>query len=207
MYRRFLEAKKISGGKKQFCKPAQNSTIMRGRAKSLSAVEQASIIAFHKAGIGLAEMKALDPALAKRHHSTLSKCIKRHEAPTSSIPPKPRGRPRSTTPKQDARLVNMALQNRTRGARQHSIRMARGRESITLSESTIKRRLKEADLPARVIRRAPMLTSKHKVAPAKWCHERQNWSVEMWRRTIYDDEKIFFMDSGEGAPLLPSGKT
>ena len=100
----------------------------------------------------------------------------------------------------------MALQNRTMGARKHAIRLARGQDPITLSESTIKRRFQEADLPARVIRRVPLLTQARKAERLRWAKERVDWPQARWHKIIYDDEKIFYMAQIRGRRYCRRGE-
>ena len=59
---------------------------------------------------------------------------------------------------------------------------------VAVSESTLRRRLKEIDLFSRIRRKKPFLTAKHKRARLEWAKKYQNWTVEDWKRVIWSDE-------------------
>ena len=61
-----------------------------------------------------------------------------------------------------------------------------------VSETTVRRSWKNTlGLKAYKIRVRPKLTEKQQAHRLKFCKERQNWTVEEWKRVLFSDESPF----------------
>ena len=56
--------------------------------------------------------------------------------------------------------------------------------------------LHDAELFSFVARKKPFVTETQKIKRLEWCLERQNWTLEQWRRMIWTDESSFEFGSG-----------
>jgi transposase len=62
------------------------------------------------------------------------------------------------------------------------------RSGIKVSQSTLRRRLKEVDLFSRIRRRKPVLKPRHCRLRLQWVREHINWTFKDWIRVIWSDE-------------------
>ncbi len=100
------------------------------------------------------------------------------------------GRPRGSTRRDDRLLKMECLKARFAPARVHA-KTLELRTGTTLSERTVRRRLQEFGLMARVAKRAPLLTKTHKTARLVWARQHRHWTVEDWQRVFFTDESKF----------------
>jgi transposase len=57
-----------------------------------------------------------------------------------------------------------------------------------VSEATVRRALRRQGLVARIMRKKPALTKRHKALRLAWAKERRNWTAADWERVIFSDE-------------------
>ena len=108
-----------------------------------------------------------------------------------------RGRKRATTKRED-RLVTRLV---TRGEAQTAVecsRIVQNVHGVDVSGSTVRRRLKEAGLVARVKRAAPSLLPRHAKARLAWAKAHQNWTKEQWESVVWSDESKFMLFRSDG---------
>jgi len=103
------------------------------------------------------------------------------------------GRPWKTALRQDCRIVRMSLKNRKNTAvdlrREINSELSKPDEKI--SESTVRNRLKEANLNGRVARKKPYLRTVNKKKRLQSAKEHEHWTVEDWKKVVWSDESSF----------------
>lgn len=100
--------------------------------------------------------------------------------------PRP-GRSRCTSDRDDRFIVTSMLRNRhlTGVDVQQNLRDVRG---VAVSEWTVRRRLKEANLTPRRPATGPKLTPHHRQARLTFVRNHLNWTLEQWRSVLFTDE-------------------
>ena len=66
------------------------------------------------------------------------------------------------------------------------------------SQRTIRRILNIENIVSRVARKKPFLKDDHKKARLEWCLQRQNWTLEEWKRVTWTHESTFELGGGGG---------
>lgn len=96
-------------------------------------------------------------------------------------------RRRLTSERDDRFIVSTSLRNRhlTGVSVQQQLREVRG---VSVSQWTVRRRLREANLIPRRPARGPKLTTAHRQARLEFAREHINWSAEQWRSVLFTDE-------------------
>ena len=103
------------------------------------------------------------------------------------------GRHRSTTPRQDRYLQQVARRHRHATARE--LRNEFGVTYVTISDQTIRNRLHEAGLRSRIPARTPQLTPQHRAARLEFAREHQTWQLRHWRPVLFTDESRFHIST------------
>lgn len=125
--------------------------------------------------------------------STISRLQTRENA-TGSVADRPRsGRPRVTTEAQDRHIRLSHVRDRFRSA-VDTARETRGVRQNRVSASTIRRRLRAADLHARVPYRGPILHNQARQNRLTWARQHQRWRLADWRRVLFSDESRICLD-------------
>ena len=107
-----------------------------------------------------------------------------------------RGRKKCTTPHDDRRLVRLSLQDRRRTS--NDIRQSLNDSGVTLSSRTVRRRLCDVGLRARVARKKPYLNIAQRKKRLTWAKAHQNWTRDQWRRVIFSDESKISLFGSDG---------
>lgn len=97
------------------------------------------------------------------------------------------GRKRRTSYRTDRYLYRIALKNRRKSSKELSSELWI-KHGISLSSSTVRRRLRAANLHGRIARRKPYLTQAHRKKRLEWAKKYAHWTVEDWSRVIFSDE-------------------
>lgn len=70
---------------------------------------------------------------------------------------------------------------------------------VTVSQSTISRRLRAAGLDSYRSLKFPALSAAHRAARLQWCHEHRFWSAQQqWRLVVFTDESRFCVHWNDG---------
>jgi transposase len=93
------------------------------------------------------------------------------------------GPARITSKRDDMHLVVTAKRNYDR-----SLADITNIAGLSISPSTVARRLAEVKLFSRYKRRKPFLSSGHKKARLEWANTYKDWTVEEWKKVIFSDE-------------------
>lgn len=96
-------------------------------------------------------------------------------------------RHRSTSETDDRFIVSTSLRNRhlTDVDVQQELRRVRG---VAVSQWTIRRRLKKANLTPKRPARGPKLSVAHRQARLQFAREHLNWTIEQWSSILFTDE-------------------
>ena len=102
---------------------------------------------------------------------------------------KQNGRPRISTDRDDRFLTRTSLHDRFKPATK--LKEEWEKIGVNASISTIRRRLRAANLSGRVARKKPHLTIAHKRRRLDFAKKHKNWSKEEWERVLWTDESSF----------------
>ena len=149
--------------------------------------------ALHDEGVGVRR-------IAKKFGTTpggVSKFIKKVQETGSIDCRQGRGRKRSTTSRDDRTLSRIVRTGQAETATEAAA-IAKSNHDLNVSPQTVRRRLRESELVARVKRKKPLLTDQHKAARLKWAQEHQHWTDADWDRVVWSDESKFKLHRSDG---------
>ena len=89
------------------------------------------------------------------------------------------GRPRKTTLGEDKYITLTSRRSRRLTAPEITAQINRSHD-LSLSTSTVQRRLREASLFGRVAIKKPLLRQENKRKRLRWAREHKNWTREQW---------------------------
>ncbi|KAM7310536.1 hypothetical protein ISCGN_007444 [Ixodes scapularis] len=95
-------------------------------------------------------------------------------------------RPRSTTIDQDLMIVAAVNDDPFQNA--NSVRTAL---ELDVSDTTVRRRLREAGMQSRVAAQKPLLTPSNKTVRLKFANDYRSWTVNEWKCVVFSDESTF----------------
>lgn len=107
---------------------------------------------------------------------------------TGAFDRRPRtSRHRCTSERDDRFIVSTSLRNRhlTSVDVQQQLRRVRG---VAVSEWTVRRRLKAANLTPKRAATGPKLTATHRQARLQFAREHVNWTIAQWQSVLFTDE-------------------
>jgi transposase len=107
------------------------------------------------------------------------------------------GRPKKTTPDQDARIMELTQENRWLAPTLLLEKIAQD-IGIGMSIKTMHRRLHEGGFHRCVPTKKPLLTDKHMAIRLNWCWEREGWTLEDWNLVHWSDESRFSLFKKDG---------
>lgn len=116
---------------------------------------------------------------------------------TGSADERPRsGCPRATNGRDDHYLQLLALRNRTVSARtlRSNLRMA---TNVSISQTTVRRRLHEVGLQSGAPAVRVPLTPRHRRARVAFCRNHQRWNRQQWGRVLFPDESRFTLSNSD----------
>ena len=93
-----------------------------------------------------------------------------------------RGRSKLTMPKTDRRIARLALNNRR--ASSGDINKELREMGVKVSDRTVRRRLVNAGLRARIARKKPFLNDAQHQKRLAWAKEHVTWTAENWNKVI-----------------------
>lgn len=93
-------------------------------------------------------------------------------------------------------MFNLCIRSRFSSSAELSSEV-RERYGVTISASTVRRRLVAAGLRARRPRKKPVLSTKMRVARLNFAKQHQNWSINDWKRVIFTDESKINLKKSE----------
>lgn len=107
------------------------------------------------------------------------------------------GRHRVTTQRDDRFLVVSALRNRHLSGvdLQRRLREDRG---VAISDSTVRRRLREQNLRPYKPATGPQLTTAHRQARLRFARDHVNWTIAQWESVLFSDESRMTLYGSDG---------
>lgn len=125
-------------------------------------------------------------AIAKEmniNKDTVTNIVKKMNA-TGSLTDKARsGQPAKTTPRVCRSLVRMSLADRHQNAIQLRARLETEHD-VTISASTVRRRLKDAGLKACVAAKKPLLSTTNRKKRLEFAKGHKDWTVQDWKKLL-----------------------
>ena len=117
---------------------------------------------------------------------------------TGSFKDKPRtGRPPKLNERDRRQITRILRKNPVKNA--EAVRKeALSSLKLKVSRNTIARVLKDAGYAARVMKKKPLLTKKHKQKRLAWAKEHETWTIDEWKNVIWSDETAFMLVNGHG---------
>lgn len=105
-----------------------------------------------------------------------------------------RGGKRKTTAQEDRRIVRFVKSKPFSSAKQVKEDL-----ELQVSETTVRRRLREKSLYAHSPRKVPLLTKKHTAKRLQFANQHLNWPIEKWRNVLWTDESKIVLYGGTGS--------
>ena len=125
-------------------------------------------------------------------HTTVNKIRKEAGLP---VPPPSPGINKKLSEHAERNLVRLIKADKAQTATQ-AAQIFNATSPVKISPQTVRRTLKKAGFKAKVRIKKPLLKSNHKRARLEWCRERQQWTVDDWKRVVWSDEvKINLIES------------
>jgi len=136
-----------------------------------------------------------------KSQSTIHRSVSRWRQTGEYVRRRGQGRKRSTTAVDDRFIHLQTLRNRrqTAGQTRNLLQNVRG---TTISERTVRRRLREGGLKSYVPIKAPRLQRCHRVARLEFGRQHQNWNDNQWGQILFTDESRFCINSIDGRERL-----
>jgi transposase len=156
-----------------------------GKAKSLSAVCRAQIVAHHQNGRSQRDICALMHC----SKTAVQQAITRFTSSGSFHDAIRSGRPRATTARHDRLIRRFVVANPLMSA----VEVQRNMEDygVRIGRHTVKNRLKDVDLKAYRPTSKPLLTGRMKAQRLAFAVKYKNWTANDWRRIMWSDEAMF----------------
>jgi transposase len=128
--------------------------------------------------------------------SSVSRVFRRY-GETDSFTRRPgQGPSRSTTARQDRFLRLQTLRDRTTTARNLQNNPRRTHQ-VTISDQTVRNRLREHELRPRRAATRPRLTRQHRVNRLDFAREHLNWTAADWGTVLFTDESRFTLSTND----------
>lgn len=135
--------------------------------------------------------------LLGRHHSSISRIVRRHNE-TGSYHRRPgQGRKRCTNQIDERFLRQRALRDRRVTSNLLKNELADVR-NVVISSRTVRRRLREAELSNRRPAKKPLLTREHRVQRLNFARVHQNWTINDWKQVLFSDETRVSLKAPDG---------
>ncbi|XP_067123636.1 uncharacterized protein, partial [Centruroides vittatus] len=120
----------------------------------------------------------------------VSKIIQQHKETESLSPKKKTGRPRLTTPAEDASLQSSSQANPFKTARKH-----RNELNLSVSVDTVKRRLRQFNLFGQWAAKKQTLSIANQFDHLGFAQQYSWWDISDWENVIFSDEMMFSSDT------------
>lgn len=108
--------------------------------------------------------------------------------------PEKRGAKRKTTPQDDRNIVLLSKKDPSKTAVQ-----IKSETELPVSAMTVRRRLLEADLLARIPRKQPLLSKKRMAKRLAFAKKYADWPASKWRNVLWTDESKIVLFGGLGS--------
>jgi len=109
------------------------------------------------------------------------------------------GRPRILTDRNERQMVRMVMAGECTTAFDLPQKMKEA-YGVQVAARSVRRALYRNGLAARIKRKKPLLTKKHRQARLRWALMQKDWTSEDWKRIVWSDESkfnVFWSDGRE----------
>lgn len=154
--------------------------------KELSLQKRSAIIALRNAGHSLRDICALEKVSLNGVQYTL----KRNRIFGTVKNVQRSGRPRVTTKQEDNFIRVTSKRDRFKTAPEIRSQL-NGTRDVGVSVSTVKRRLKDANLKGRIAAKKPLLRTINKKKRLAWAKQHKSWTPAKWKKVLFTDESKF----------------
>jgi transposase len=154
---------------------------------------RAEIVALHSNGLS---DKAIGRQIGKRQ-SSVSRFLRTFMARPDLVDRAGRGRRRTLTLRDERVIKRLVLSGECDTAAEIS-RQALNLGLPRVSETTVRRVLRRQGLVARVMRKKPFLTKRHKALRLAWAREHRHWTAADWHQVIFSDESKLVLVNSAG---------
>ncbi|KOB66002.1 Transposable element Tcb2 transposase [Operophtera brumata] len=152
----------------------------------LSPDECARIMTFLKLGIGMHHTARMMGVTLR----TVQKVKRSYEETGNHLRRPGNGKPRCTSTQEDRYIVSTVLRNRHLSIVEVQQQLLQTRRDY-ISDSTVRRRLAEANLKPQRPASSPQLEIELRVARLRYAREHLQWDLEEWSRILFTDESPF----------------
>lgn len=159
----------------------------------LSPEDSARIMTFLELGISMRRTARMAGVTLR----TVQNVKRRYEETGNHLRRPCNGRPRCTSTREDRYIVSTVLRNRHINAVEVQQQLLQTRMDY-ISDSTVRRRLAEANLKPRRPASGPKLERGHCVARLQYAREHLHWDEEEWLRVLFTDESRFSLYTSDG---------
>jgi len=132
-----------------------------------------------------------------KSHATITRLKKKYEE-TGKVVNKPgAGRPRRLNVRDERNIVRRLLTNECSNAIeiQKSLKI---NDNVEVSSNTVRRALRRNGLVARVKRKKPLLSKKHREQRLRFAKRHKDWTVNDWSKIVWSDESKFQIFGSDG---------
>ncbi|GBB92711.1 hypothetical protein RclHR1_20450005 [Rhizophagus clarus] len=132
-----------------------------------------------------------------KSHVTILNLKKKYEE-TSKVEDKQRsGWPRKLNERNERTIIRRLMTNECSNAVQLK-KSLQINDEINVSSNTVRRALKRNGLSARVKRKKPLLSKKHRENRLKFAKRFKDWTVSDWNRVVWSDKSKFQIFGSDG---------
>uniref|UniRef100_A0A7I4Z4K4 Paired domain-containing protein n=1 Tax=Haemonchus contortus TaxID=6289 RepID=A0A7I4Z4K4_HAECO len=129
--------------------------------------------------------------------STISKIFKRYRTRGFVMRTYRSGRPRKTTPRVDS-LILRASMGDSRATASDIRKQVTSSSGISISQSTVQRRLRAGGLFGRRPSKKPLVSAKNRKARLDFARKHLAWNRDDWKKVLFSDESKFCLFGSDG---------
>ena len=153
------------------------------KVPDLTTIERGQIFALHDSGVSLSDLAVR----YKCNRRTISRICSRYKTTKSFFNSKRSGRPKKFTDREDRALKNLQLKCNRLSSRAVAAQFT-NQHNVSISSSTVRKRMKHFSLPSRIARKKPFISSANRTKRLNWCKAHKDWTPEQWNAVIFSDE-------------------
>lgn len=164
-----------------------------GRKPSITPVVRGQVVALHQTGLSGRRIAA---QLSISEHAVRN-AIGLHKDTDGFVDRPHPGLSPATSTATNRLIVRTSLRNRRLTAPDIKAEL-HDNLGISISESTVQRRLRSAGLNGRVARKKPFISERNRRRRLSWANARVNWNQLMWDLILWSDETKFNLFGSDG---------
>ena len=160
----------------------------------LTSEQRAQAILMLEIGFSLREIAA---KVGCKSHTTILRLKEKYKE-TGKVENKPgSGRPRKLNERDERALIRRLTTKECSNAVQLQ-KSLKTSNNVEVSTNTVRRALKRNGLVARVKRKKPLLSKKHREKRLKFAKDHKDWTIDEWKKIVWSDESKFQIFGSDG---------